>query len=131
MFDIDKFANNLRQELEKPMPNRRRLAKQCIIPIAFGKNVFNLLNSPSWLMVVNVHALRMIESITRIPEPDYGLSALEENINQVCLKEEESSGSSCSNGLSDSMNSNSEEDQYLYSGFTSKKNLNSHIYSSI
>ena len=129
MFDIDRFANNLRQELEKPIPNRRRLAKQCIIPIAFGKNVFNLLNSPSWLMVVNVHALRMIESITRIPEPDYGLSTMEENINQ--LKEEESSGSSCSNGLSDSMNSNSEEDQYLYSGFTNKKNLNSHIYSSI
>lgn len=134
VFDIDRFANNLRVELEKPMPNRRRLAKQCIIPIAFGKNVFNLLNSPSWLMVVNVHALRMIESITRIPEPDYGLSTLEENINQICLKEE-SSGSSCSNGLSDSMeNSNSEEDQYLYSGFTGKKNLNMnnhHIYSSI
>lgn len=67
----------------------------------------------------------MIERITRIPEPDYGLSTLDDNI--VCLKEEESGSSRCSDSMS-----NSEEDQY-YSGFTSKKNchLNNHIYSSI
>ena len=68
----------------------------------------------------------MIErsAMTRIPEPDYGLSTIEDNLNQVCLKEDVES-SSCSNG-SDSMNSNSEEDQYYSSGFTNKN-----IYSSI
>lgn len=129
VFDIDRFANNLRQELEKPIPNRRRLAKQCIVAISFGKQTYNILNTPSWLLIVNIHALRLIEktAMLRIPEPDYGLSTLDDNLNQVCLKEdiESSSGSSsCSNG-SDSLNSNS-EDQYYSSRFTNKN-----IYSSI
>jgi len=133
VFDIDRFASNLRQELEKPVPNRRRLAKQAILAVSFGKVTYNVLNSPSWLMIVNLHALRMIErtTLTRsipvsLPEPDYGLSTIENNLNQVCLKDESSGSSSCSTG-SDSLHSNSEEDQYYGSGFTSNKN----IYSSI
>lgn len=71
----------------------------------------------------------MIESMTKIPQPDYyGLPAIDDNT--LKEEEEEESSGSCSNNLSsDSMNSNSEEDNQFYSRF--KRNRNSHIYSSI
>jgi hypothetical protein len=73
VFDMTRFERNLHAELNRSDPDVRRLADQCILPIAFGKNTFNLLNSPCWLMAINVIALRMISHAmhVRIPEPDY------------------------------------------------------------
>lgn len=133
MFDIDRFANNLRKELEKPIPNRRLLARQCILPICFGKNTYNLLNSPCWLLLVSIVGLRMIEHMNKIqiPDPDYGLPIAD---NELKEEEESTSGSSSNNNLSSDSMTNSEEDNQFYSSrfVRNKKNLvNSHIYSSI
>jgi hypothetical protein len=48
--------------MRKIYPNRSKLEAQCILPIAFSKNAPQLLQCPSWVMIINVVALDMLKS---------------------------------------------------------------------
>lgn len=61
-FDIRKFEANIEKESRKLYPNRVKLEAQCILPIAFSKNAPQLLQCPSWVMIINIVALDMLKS---------------------------------------------------------------------
>ncbi|XP_018019348.1 uncharacterized protein LOC108675829 isoform X1 [Hyalella azteca] len=72
-FDIRKFEANIDKEMRKIYPNRSKLEAQCILPIAFSKNAPQLLQCPSWVMIINVVALDMLKSKlpnARAPPPN-------------------------------------------------------------
>ena len=91
VFDMQRFERNLQMEMAKKRPDIKRLTDQCILPIAFGKNTFNLINSPLWVMSINVIALRMIFQAFSvwIPEPDYGETTCEEESEKMAEEEAE------------------------------------------
>jgi len=60
IFDINKFEENVENELHQPYPNREKLEAQCIVPIVFGKTSSSLLSSCSWVMIVNIVGLEML-----------------------------------------------------------------------
>ena len=61
LFDISIFKNNIAQELRETYPERRKLEAQCISCITFVKDVNELLDNCSWIMIINIVALEMIK----------------------------------------------------------------------
>ena len=53
---------NVNREMKRPFPDRRKLEVQCVSAIAFVKNEPDLLDSPIWIMLINVVALEMLKA---------------------------------------------------------------------
>ena len=70
LFDMKKFQQNVNRELKRSYPDRRKLEIQCISTIAFVKNEPELLDSPIWIMLINVVALEMLKA--KMPIGDGG-----------------------------------------------------------
>ena len=58
---------NVNRELKRSRPDRRRLECQCVSAVAFVKNEPELLDSPIWIMLINVVALEMLRA--KMPNP--------------------------------------------------------------
>jgi len=70
LFDMKKFQENLNRELKRPYPDRQKIETQCLSTLAFVKNEPELLDSPIWMIIVNVVALEMVRS--RLPRSGGG-----------------------------------------------------------
>lgn len=62
LFDMKKFQQNVNREMKRAYPDRLKLECQCISTIAFAKNEPELLDSPIWVMLINVVALEMLKA---------------------------------------------------------------------
>ena len=62
LFDMKKFQQNVNREMKRAYPDRRKLECQCISTVAFAKNEPELLDSPIWVMLINVVALEMLKA---------------------------------------------------------------------
>merc|ERR1740128_698595 len=60
LFDMKKFQQNVNRELKRQYPERRKLETQCISTLAFVKNEVEVLDSPIWIMIINIVALEML-----------------------------------------------------------------------
>ena len=58
---------NVSREMKRSRPDRRRLECQCVSSVAFVKNEPELLDSPIWIMLINVVALEMLRA--KMPNP--------------------------------------------------------------
>ena len=65
MFDMSRFSQNVERELRTAYPDRRKLERQCISIIAFGRDALDILNLPSFVMIINIVAIDMLK--TRVP----------------------------------------------------------------
>ena len=61
------IRQNVNRELKRSRPDRRRLECQCVSAVAFVKNEPELLDSPIWIMLINVVALEMLRA--KMPNP--------------------------------------------------------------
>jgi len=68
LFDMKKFQQNVNREMKRAYPDRLKLECQCISTIAFAKNEPELLDSPIWVMLINVVALEMLKA--KMPQQD-------------------------------------------------------------
>jgi hypothetical protein len=62
LFDMKKFQQNVNREMKRAYPDRKKLECQCISTIALVKNEPELLDSPIWVMLINVVALEMLKA---------------------------------------------------------------------
>lgn len=62
LFDMKKFQSNVKRELQRAYPDRRRLESQCLSAIAFVKSETDLLDCPIWVLIINVVAMDMLKS---------------------------------------------------------------------
>jgi len=62
LFDMKKFQRLLDRELRCAYPDRRKLEAQCICCVGFVRDAHELLNLPSWIMIINIVALDMLKS---------------------------------------------------------------------
>ncbi|KZC06480.1 PREDICTED: uncharacterized protein LOC107194872 [Dufourea novaeangliae] len=62
VFDMNKFQTNLSRETRRAYPDRRRLEMQCLSAIVFVRSEADLLQSPVWVLIVNVVGLDMLKS---------------------------------------------------------------------
>jgi len=71
VFDMRKFQQNVNRELRRTNPDRLRLESQCVTAISFVKNEPELLDSPIWILIINIVALEMLKAklpqATRVP----------------------------------------------------------------
>ena len=61
LFDMKKFEANIKKELRSAYPSRKKLEDQCISCISFAKDEPNILDLPSWIMIINIVALDMLK----------------------------------------------------------------------
>jgi hypothetical protein len=59
---MKKFQQNVSRELRRAYPDRRRLECQCLSAISFVKNEPDMLDSPIWVLIINVVAMDMLKS---------------------------------------------------------------------
>lgn len=76
IFDMKKFLRNLNAELSKDDPERFELEDQCFSIIAFGRVQTELLDTPVWIMVINVIALEMVHTNFKLSLSLYHLNSL-------------------------------------------------------
>jgi len=62
LFDMKKFQQNVNREIKRQYPERQKLETQCISTIALVKNEPEVLDSPIWIMLINVVALEMLKA---------------------------------------------------------------------
>jgi len=62
VFDMRKFQQNVNRELRRTNPDRLRLESQCVTAISFVKNEPELLDSPIWILIINIVALEMLKA---------------------------------------------------------------------
>lgn len=67
LFDMKKFQQNVNREMKRQKPERNKLETQCISTIAFVKNEGEVLDSPIWIMLINIVALEMLGA--KMPKP--------------------------------------------------------------
>merc|ERR1739838_8962 len=67
LFDMKKFQQNVNREMKRQFPERNKLETQCISTIAFVKNEGEVLDSPIWIMLINIVALEMLG--VKMPKP--------------------------------------------------------------
>jgi len=67
LFDMKKFQQNVNREMKRQFPERNKLETQCISTIAFVKNEAEVLDSPIWIMLINIVALEMLGA--KMPKP--------------------------------------------------------------
>lgn len=67
IFDMKKFLKNLNCELRQPFPDQSKLEQQCITVISFGRSTpSDLLDTPVWIMIINMIALEMVHTNLRM-----------------------------------------------------------------
>lgn len=66
VFDMRKFQQNVNRELRRSNPDRVRLESQCVTAVSFVKNEPELLDSPIWIIIINIVALEMLKA--KLPE---------------------------------------------------------------
>lgn len=69
LFDMKKFQQNVNREMKRTYPDRKKLEVQCISTVAFVKNEPELLDSPIWVMLINVVALEMLKAKMPLGKP--------------------------------------------------------------
>lgn len=62
LFDMKKFKANVGRELRCAYPDRRKLESQCIACIGFVKDAPDVLDLPSWIIIINIVAMDMLKS---------------------------------------------------------------------
>ncbi|XP_017866201.1 PREDICTED: uncharacterized protein LOC108615880 [Drosophila arizonae] len=62
LFDMKKFQNNINREFARSYPERSRLERQCLSAVSLVKSNNNLINTPLWIMVINVVAMDMLKN---------------------------------------------------------------------
>ncbi|XP_068146842.1 uncharacterized protein reb [Drosophila tropicalis] len=62
LFDMKKFQTNINREFARNYPERGRLERQCLSAVSLVKSNNNLINTPVWILVVNVVAMDMLKS---------------------------------------------------------------------
>ncbi|XP_017147378.1 uncharacterized protein LOC108159014 [Drosophila miranda] len=62
LFDMKKFQTNINREFARTYPERGRLERQCLSAVSLVKSNNNLINTPVWILVVNVVAMDMLRS---------------------------------------------------------------------
>eukprot|EP00093_Oithona_nana_P002349 02349.XXX_57302_29231_1 [CDS] Oithona nana genome sequencing. len=62
LFDMKKFQQNVSREMRRAYPDRRKLECQCISAIAFVRSEQDPLDSPCWIMLINIVAMDMLKS---------------------------------------------------------------------
>lgn len=62
LFDMKKFQTNINREFARNYPERSRLERQCLSAVSLVKSNNNLINTPLWIMVVNVVAMDMLKN---------------------------------------------------------------------
>lgn len=71
VFDMRKFQQNVNRELRRTNPDRVRLESQCVTAVSFVKNEPELLDSPVWVIIINIVALEMLKAklpeVSRVP----------------------------------------------------------------
>lgn len=65
LFEMKKFIQNIDRELRNSYPDRKKLENQCIILISFARDAVDILDLPSYVMIINIVAIDMLKS--RIP----------------------------------------------------------------
>jgi len=94
LFDMKKFKQNLNREIKRQYPDRNKIETQCIASIGFVKNEGEILDSPIWVMIINIVALDMLEDKIPIQKefctvnPPESLSS----VNLLCLPNPSSLG---------------------------------------
>lgn len=109
LFDMKKFQQNVNREMKRQFPERNKLETQCISTIAFVKNEGEVLDSPIWIMLINIVALEMLGA--KMPKPSgnkattsgqYTTGTLKKNVHSASSDEDPysltPSGSSGSSG---------------------------------
>lgn len=71
LFDMKKFQQNVNRELKRQFPDLQKLENQCISTIALVKNEVDVLDSPIWIMLVNIVALEMLKA--KMPKSHAGV----------------------------------------------------------
>lgn len=66
LFDMKKFQQNVNRELKRQYPERHKLETQCISTLSLVRNEQEVLDSPIWVMLINVVALEMLKA--KMPE---------------------------------------------------------------
>ena len=69
LFDMKKFQQNVSREMRRAYPDRRKLECQCISAIAFVRSEQDPLDSPCWIMLINIVAMDMLKS--KMPPSNY------------------------------------------------------------
>ncbi len=59
---MEKFLENISNELKNSYPDRKHLESQCISCVAFVKDCRNILELPIWIMIINIVALDMLKT---------------------------------------------------------------------
>lgn len=62
LFDMRKFTTNINREFARTYPESFRLERQCLSAISVVKSNNNLINSPLWILVINVVAIDMLKN---------------------------------------------------------------------
>jgi len=62
LFDMKKFQQNVNRELRRQYPERQKLESQCISTLALVRSEQEILDSPIWVMLINVVALEMLKA---------------------------------------------------------------------
>merc|ERR1712083_882780 len=60
LFDMKKFKQNMNREMKRQYPDRSKIETQCVSTLAFVKNEVEVLDSPIWIMIINIVALEML-----------------------------------------------------------------------
>ena len=60
LFDMKKFKQNMNREMKRQYPDRSKIETQCVSTLAFVKNEAEVLDSPIWIIIVNIVALEML-----------------------------------------------------------------------
>jgi len=111
LFDMKKFQQNVNREMKRQYPERNKLETQCISTIALVKNEGEVLDSPIWIMLINIVALEMLGAKMPKPTgpktpatngPQFGTGTLKKNVHSGSSDEDPysltPSGSSGSSG---------------------------------
>lgn len=74
LFDMRKYTTNINREFARPYPESKRLERQCLSAVSLVKSDNNLINSPLWILVINVVAMDMLKNrlqlLTKSPSMD-------------------------------------------------------------
>ncbi|XP_055346060.1 uncharacterized protein LOC129593656 [Paramacrobiotus metropolitanus] len=66
IFDMKRFTTNISNAMKKPFIDRKKLEMQCVVNIHFGDVQKSHLESPCWILLLNIVAMDMLRS--QMPE---------------------------------------------------------------
>ncbi|XP_037950736.1 uncharacterized protein LOC119681571 [Teleopsis dalmanni] len=66
LFDMRKYTTNINREFSRTYPESSRLERQCLSAVSLVKSNNNIINSPLWILVINVVAIDMLKNRLQI-----------------------------------------------------------------